>query len=167
MTPNQPATAQFRELSTGARGVLETLKLMRALSRQYKKSLKVRSLALSLIRDLNQKDYAGELRRIHNYVRDHIRYVRDIHGVETIQTPDKTIEFGQGDCDDKSMLTAALLESIGHPTRFVAMGFKGGAHCHVYVESKIKDKWVGVETTEPVGLGWTPPKQTSRMVIYN
>jgi transglutaminase-like putative cysteine protease len=140
---------------------------MRALVIKAKSSLPIRELALNLTRDLQQKDYASEVEKIHNFVRDKVRYVQDISNVETIQTPIKTLQYGAGDCDDKSMLVAALLESINHPTRFVAMGFNGEPHCHVYVETKLGTKWIGVETTEPVGLGWTPPNQTSRMVIYN
>lgn len=161
-------TAQLREISGGARGTLETLKLMRALVRDGKKSLIIRNLVLSEISGLKQKDFIGEIKKIHSFVRDRIRYVKDIRGVETLQTPEKTLEFGQGDCDDKSVLVATLLEAIGHPTRLVAMGFRNGCgFCHVYVETKIGSKWVGVETTEPVKFGWTPPNTTSRMVIYN
>lgn len=160
-------TASIRDISSGARGTNETLKLMRAIVRQSKKSMTVRALTLSLVKNLKQKDYFGELRAIHRYVRDNIRYVRDIKGVETIQTPEKTLEIGQGDCDDKSSLLASMLESIGHPTRLVALAFDNQPFCHVYVESKLGNKWIGVETTEPVQLGWTPPGTTRRMVIYN
>lgn len=160
-------TAQLREISSGARGTLETLKLMRALVRAGKRNLSVRQKATLLVGDLRQKDFSGEIKRIHAFVRDKIRYVKDVRGVETLHTPEKILEFGQGDCDDKSILVASLLESVGHPTRFVAMGFSGGNFCHVYVETKIGAKWVGVETTEPVSFGWSPPNQTSRMVINN
>lgn len=166
ITPTN-TTAQLREIPSGTRGTLDTLKLMRVLTRAGKKSLVVRRAATSLTTGLKQKDYVGEIKKIHAFVRDNIRYIKDIRGVETLHTPEKTLEFGQGDCDDKSVLVAAMLESIGHPTRFVAMGFRNGGFCHVYVETKIGKKWFGVETTEPVNFGWTAPLQTSRMVINN
>lgn len=158
---------QLRELPDGARGTLETLKAMRALVRESKRSNLIRATVLSIIGALRQKDYVGEMRRIHAFVRDNIRYVRDIRGIETLQTPEKTLEYRHGDCDDKATLVAAMLESIGHPTRFVAMGFNGSPFCHVYVETRLGNKWVGVETTEPVSFGWYPPGATSRMVVYN
>jgi len=74
---------------------------------------------------------------------------------------------GTGDCDDKAVLLASMLESIGHPTRFVALAFKAGKYSHVLVESKIGNKWVALETTEPVRIGWYPPKVQKRLVIYN
>lgn len=167
LQPPTKTTSQLREIPDGSRGTLETLRLMRSLTRKAKIAMPIRNLALSLVRDLPQKDYAGEARRIQEFVKTNIRYVRDIRGVETIQTPEKTLEIGQGDCDDKSSLVAALLESINHPTRFVAMGFNGGSFCHVYVETLLGKKWIGVETTEPVLFGWTPPNPSKRMVVYN
>jgi len=157
----------LQEIPNGNAGTLETLKIMRKLVKDGKTSLTVRNLAASLVNGARQKDYAKEARIIQRYVRDSIRYVRDINGVETLHTAEKILEFGYGDCDDKSVLVAAMLESIGHPTRFVAMGINGSDYCHVYVETKIGNAWVGVETTEPVELGWTPKKQTSRMIINN
>lgn len=160
-------TATLREISDGPRGTLETLKLMRAVTRKGKESLIIRQFATRLIEDLGQKNFTGEMLRIHAFVRDRIRYVKDIRGIEMLQTPEEVLKSGQGDCDDKSILVATLLESIGHPTRFVAMGFKDGQFRHVYVETKIGDKWVGVETTEPVAFGWTPKGMTARMVVHN
>lgn len=160
-------TSTLRELSSGKQGIWETLKLMRDITKQGKTTLTVRQLAASLVSHLRPKDYLNEARALHAYVRDRIRYVRDIRGVETLQTPAKTIEFGYGDCDDKSTLVAAMLESIGHRTRFVALGFKGKPFSHVYVETRAGNSWVGIETTEAVPFGWTPPGVTSRMVIYN
>lgn len=167
-----PTTSREIEIPSGERGTLQTLKLMRSITRRSKKSWPIQQHALSIVRELSDKDYLGELSAVHRWVRDNIRYVRDVDDVETLRTPEKTLEIGQGDCDDKSMLAAALLGSIGHPTRFVAIGVNrpgqvGGGFCHVYVESKLGDKWVSVETTEPVQLGWVPPRVSKRMVVHN
>ena len=160
-------TTQLRDIAAGPQGTYATLMLMRALAKQGKTAMPVRALALSLVSGLKQKDYLGEAKRVHAYVRDHIRYVRDVDGVETLHTPEKVIEYGQGDCDDKSILAAALLGAIGHKTRFVAMGFGNKQFSHVYVETRVGNKWVGFETTEPVNFGWHPSGATSRMVVNN
>jgi hypothetical protein len=162
-----PTTAQMMGIPSGEAGTRETLKLMSKLVKAEKSALPIRLLALDLVKRNGQKDYTGEVLKIHQFVRDHIRYVRDVRGVETLQTPTKTLELGQGDCDDKSTLTAALLESIGHPTRFIAVGFAPGSFSHVLLETKIGNKWVPVETTEPVKLGWFPPGVTMRMRWHN
>lgn len=141
-----------------------TLRLMRDLANDGKKSLPVREFAAELVRGLDQKDWKGQVERLHAFVRDGVAYLRDIHDVETLQTPDVTLERRYGDCDDKATLLAALLESIGHPARFVAVGFQPGRFSHVYTETKLGTKWVAAETTEPKPLGWFPPGITTRMV---
>lgn len=140
---------------------------MSELVKRSKKNPDLRAFALSLVRRNGQKDYAGEVRDIHAFVRDRIRYVKDVTGVETLHTPEKLLELRQGDCDDKSTLLASLLESIGHPTRFIAVGFRPGRFDHVYVETKIGPRWVGLETTEPWPPGRVPPNPITRMVWTN
>lgn len=160
-------TTQLASIPSGASGVRATLALMSRLVKRSKKSWPVRELAQRLVRELGQKNYIAEVKALHAYVRDHIRYLKDVRGVETLHTPEKIIELGQGDCDDKSTLLAALLESIGHPTRFVAIGSTPGRYSHVYVEAQIGPKWIALETTERVPVGWAPPHVASRMVITN
>lgn len=154
-------------IPSGKRGIHATLKIMRRLTRDGKRYFPLRELALSLVRNLNQKNWLGEIRNLHEFVRDEIRYVKDINGIETVSLPQITVETGQGDCDDKSVLLATLLESIGHPTRFVAVGFSPGHYVHVLVETKVGNKWIPLETTEPVPVGWYPKGVVSRMEIYN
>ena len=151
----------------GDSGVRVTLSHMQQFVQSGKKDARVRQQALLLTRNLLQKDWRGEIRALFNYVKYEIRYIKDIRGVETLQTPAATMELGQGDCDDKSTLLAALLESIGYKTRFNAVGFNGAdSFSHVFPEVKLS-KWVSLETTEPVNIGWIAPGITRRLVVYN
>lgn len=117
----------------------------------------MRELALAIIADFPQKDFNREIQALFDFVKYRIRYVKDIHGVETLQTPAKTLEYGAGDCDDKSTLLAALLESIGHETRFHAMGFRPSHISHVLLDVKSGGQWLPLDPTEPVAMGWSPP----------
>ncbi len=156
----------LQALPDGVAGVKVTLALMVKLARQGKETYVVRRLAEQIISDVKPKAWIDQVRAVHEYVRDHIRYVRDIRGTETVATPQMTIERGIGDCDDKSLLTASLLESLGHPTRFVAVGNRPGDFCHVLVETKIGGNWMAVETTENVALGWYPSGLGYRLVYH-
>lgn len=165
---SRTATTQNElQLAGGLQGVSDTLKYMVQAVSAYKTNPKIRELSLSLTRNLPQKDYPGEVRALFDYVKNRIRYVRDINGVETLQTPVKTLEYGQGDCDDKSMLLAAMLESLGHKTRFKAIGMRPGVLSHVSVETQLGGQWINLETTEPVQLGWTPPYYVEEMTSDN
>lgn len=170
MQLSTPRPSVLGDLPPGSAGTRATLDLMRRLVAQYKRSDAVRSVALSLVRGLQPKNYTAEVRALFEYVRDHIRYVRDVIGIETLQTPDATLELEAGDCDDKSTLLAALLASIGHRTRFVAVGYSSpGAFQHVYVETLIgADRWVPLDATvSHATVGWAPRPPVSRMVIHN
>lgn len=137
---------------------------MAKLAKAGKSNIEIREQALELIRGLRPKDWRGEVHALFEYVRDSIRYVRDIHNVETVHTPQQVIASGQGDCDDKAILLAALLESIGHPARFVALGFRPYAYSHVIVQTKLGTRWISLDPTEPVEMGWEPPRVKARMI---
>ena len=163
-------TTVLSEISAGAGGTRQTLALMKRLVQQYRKDITIRNLAASLVGNLRQKDFNGEIKTLHAFVRDSIRYLKDIHGVETIQTPLVTLQNRFGDCDDKSTLLATLLESIGHPTRFVAVGFRNpGEYSHVYVETRSGNRvsWIPLETTENVPAGWAPKKVVASLKVNN
>lgn len=162
-----PTESRLALIPSGRAGIVETLKAMRQMVRDGKKSMRVRGLANSLTLSCGQKDYACEVRKIHAFVRDQIRYVQDINGVETIHSADKVLEFQSGDCDDKCILLASMLESIGHPTKFVAVGFQPGIFSHVYVETKIGNTWIPLETTENVEVGWEPQSIIERIDFFN
>lgn len=163
-----PRRSFLGNIPPGEPGTMVTLQLMRRFVNQYKRSPEVRETALSLISELRPKDWLGEIGAVFSYVRDTIRYVRDIRGVETLQIPSVTMDIGAGDCDDKSTLLASLLESIGHPTRFVAIGYtRPGAYSHVYVETKHGARWMPLDATVLKPLGWGPRPPIARLVVHN
>jgi predicted transglutaminase-like cysteine proteinase len=148
--------------------VKATLRLMRQLTRQGKKNYKVRRQALELTHHLPQKDRMGEINALFEFVRDKIRYVRDVYGVETLHTAEKVLHQRSGDCDDKAILLASMLESIGYPTRFLAMGTRPEQFEHVIVEVRPYERWIPLETTNFVQLGYMPPHSpNARMIRHN
>lgn len=164
-TPDRLSGVLFG-IPSGVDGVRATLAVMRAFVRNYRGSIPIMEKAAALTQHLPQKAWSAQVRALHRYVRDGIRYIKDPVGIEKVQTPTVTMEIQHGDCDDKATLLAALLESIGHPARFVAVGFeKPGDFSHVYVETKIGNQWVPLETTTYVPAGMRPPRIVSRMTL--
>lgn len=162
--------ATLKAIPSGPRGIADTLKEMVQLVKAGKKNMDVRETTGFLVNGCLQKDSSCEIQTIHAFVRDQIRYLQDISDVETITTPEKTLELGYGDCDDKCILIASMLESIGYKTRFVAIGFQPGVFAHVYCEVKLgNNTWFPLETTEDVAAGWEPPPRLvmAKMVYYN
>lgn len=161
-TQGQITTHELRGIPEGAAGTRATLRIMRELSREWKMHPRLRQLAKSIVQSCPAKNTKCEIGRLHAFVQDKIRYVRDVHDVETVQTPDVTLRDRCGDCDDQAVLMGSLLMSIGHPVRFVAVGFRPGKFAHVYAETPIGPNWVAVETTEK---GW-PVGRKPRGVIH-
>jgi transglutaminase-like putative cysteine protease len=131
---------------------------MRALALQGAQQIRVRNKAVQLTSGLLQKDYAGEACACLAYCRDGIRYVRDIFDVETLHAATTVMDIGAGDCDDKAILLAALLLSIGHPgVRFIALSLEPGQFCHVWVQDYVEGGWLDLEPTEAIPCGGRVP----------
>lgn len=162
----QSRPVQLLGIPDGSEGVRATLEIMRKLALEGRTSGAVRETALGITAALPDEAFGAEIEALHSYVRDAIRYVQDVNEVETVQTPEATLELQAGDCDDKSVLLAAMLESLGHPARFVAVAFAPDAFEHVYVETRLGPRWIALEATKPVPAGWAPEGVVSRMVRH-
>lgn len=178
-----PVRARRYSIPGGLSGVRRTLRLMVDVASTFKTDLHVRTLAVCLVGGrlvtlsngiqvryplCRPKDYLAEAICLHAFVRDHVRYVRDIESVETLQTPVQTLNVLAGDCDDKAMLLCALAGAIGFQTRFAAIGVRGEPFSHVMAQVLLEDRgrYVNAETIltdPPVDLGWMPPDATSIM----
>lgn len=139
---------------------------MAKIIRQSKRKIKFRELALSIVANLPPKCWSCEAKAVQQYIFNNIRYVRDIDDIDTISTPEKTLEYRQGDCDDMVILAGTLLQSIGHPVRLLAVGFNKKPLSHVLLETLIGDKWVAMELTESLPLGIYPPGITTSKIVY-
>jgi len=149
----------------GNAGIRQTLKRMSSIAKGYKTAPLIRETALKVLSRVPEKKWRLEVAALLHFVQEHIRYVRDVVGVETLQTPVQTLRLAQGDCDDQSILLASLLMAAGHPARFVALGQEPNTFSHVLVQSKIGGEWVWCE---PINKGWplgkVPFKYKSIMV---
>lgn len=131
---------------------------MRSLVNRFKASPLIRQCATGLVFLAPEKDERAEIEALFHFVRDSIRYTRDIHDVETLSTPDKTLAGRFGDCDDQVTLLCTLLESVGYPTRFVIAGYLGGADfSHVYCQCFDGEDWIDLDPTEMQPMGWAAP----------
>jgi transglutaminase-like putative cysteine protease len=161
----QPRRAALSGIPNGQAGSIATMKTMRLLVLDAVRdpNQKIRETALEILRGVNS--FSQQASAIQAWVQQHIEYRRDPPDVELVQTPQVTLQLRAGDCDDHSTLTAALLQATGHPTQFIALGFRGGPLSHVLTQTLIGTKWISVETIEPRPMGWTPPGITSYYIV--
>lgn len=155
------------EIPSGALGTRETLKQMRGLVQKGKHDQRIRDLANGIVSHVPGKDWRGELAALLDYVRANVRYSLDPNDIETIQGAAGTLALGYGDCDDSSVLLATLAECIGHPCCLVAFGFEAPGnfeHVMTFASGAGETPWLGMDATEPHGLGWFPPGAICEMV---
>lgn len=154
---------QYRELPGGFRGTDETVKVMArlAMGKYGARSAKIRAAALNIIRSagIREKDYEAEAQALGRWVRDNIRYLKDVYGQETVSHPEETLfNTRAGDCDDQSVLLAALAGSVGIPTRFKVIGVTPHQYSHVYLQARPAKRWI---TMDPImsdkPIGWEVP----------
>ena len=163
LAPQIQLNATPMHYSNGLRGIFQTIALMRSLVNQGRIEPDIRQCAISLIFLTPEKDEKSEATAIFEFVRDSIRYTRDINNVETIAAPMKTLQCQIGDCDDQSTLLAALLESVGYETRFIVAGYSTKNPEHVYIQVYVNGAWWSCDPTEQHLFGWFPPDP---IVIY-
>ena len=150
-------------MPSGDAGVTYTLGRMRGLVAAGASNLLVRETAIGIIRRVPAHDRLGELRALHNWVRDNIRFTGDVLGVETLQAADYTLRMGAGDCDDRAVLLAALAQSVGLPAdlafRVIAANPRAPrTFTHVYLVATIGGKKIAMDPTYPGNmLGWSYP----------
>ena len=142
---------------SGAAGVFHTVREMRRLVRLSRRTPEVMQAAVSAIYHVPQKDQLSEVEALFFFVRDSVRYVRDVAGLETLADPRMTLRRLVGDCDDQATLLAALYESVGYPTRFVMAGYRSRNYEHVYLQVFAAGRWWSVDPTEDRAFGWAPP----------
>jgi len=122
----------FRGKHPGLDGVLDN---MRKLVQKAKGDPDIRGLAFEITKNIptdprtglaNRRNFDNIADAIYKWGNKTIAYVRDPWMIEWIQSPRKTLERGFGDCDDHSILYAALMQALGIETRFrvVAMNKK-------------------------------------------
>lgn len=141
---------------------------MKRLIREYKSNPAIYGLARHIVSACPEKNWAAEVNAVFFFVRDQIRYTLDPLNLEGLQAPTETLKLKSGDCDDKVMLMGALLQSIGHPVRMVAVQVDGADYySHVFLQSKIGERWVSYETTERWQPGQTSPRITGQAIVMD
>lgn len=176
-TGSWPVPYRLGSIPSGEAGVAATLRIMVEIVLEYRASPLVRMTAQDLVRSCPSRDRLCQVKTVHAWVRDHIKYLPDVRDTETLQTPDYTLKLGSADCDDQATLVSAMLESLGFQTRFLAIAVRGGPFSHVSSQVLLGTRWINLETIlptltqpwsglpvgTPTPIGWFPLDATRCM----
>lgn len=144
----------------GEAGTEATVQVMRAMIEDGKRDQVVRQLAERILRRYNvpRYRYVAELASLHDWVRRNVRYTKDPHEVEYIQTPRRLLQTRMGDCDDMAVLLGSLSEVVGHPVgiKVVSRDLNRNFH-HVYPVAEIDGHEYGLDASVPFPFGYQSP----------
>lgn len=161
----------YERLPDGIPGTIRTLGAMSSAVRGevrpdfcgYRSEV-IRRAALQICMGTQGHDPGAEIAALFEFCRDSILYRSDPFDTERVQDPCQTLALLSGDCDDKTVLLAALLASLGHLPRFVVQSQDGQFFDHVYVEFERSGQWVALDPTADglgglplAGVGWRNP----------
>src|SRR5258708_2730935 len=146
----------------GDGGVAATVKGMQAFAVTGAIDPRIRGLALWITRDVPNRDSDGEIKAIYSWVKDNIRFRGEYD--EVVQSPDLTVKWKAGDCDDHTVLIAALLGAIGYKVRFQTVAVRGErdlSHGYAEYQDPRTGQWNALDTTvDQAYPRWQPPHIT-------
>jgi Transglutaminase-like superfamily len=155
---------QRSPLLSGEPGTKQTVDLMRQLIDEAVADASFVRFAVDLIRNVPAYNDLAEAHAIYKWVQGHIRFTKDPVTKEKLYPPQELLKIRAGDCDDISMLMAALLIADGYPARLITLAANPASpndFSHVYVEAEVppgSNAWVPMDAARAdAEFGVAPP----------
>jgi len=108
----------------------------------------LRRQAATIIREYNipERNPLALAQGIMAYFQKEVKFFREYP--EFFASPMRTIEWGIGDCDDKTIGVAAILRTFRIPIRLKIIHYTAGGvrKGHVYPQAYINNRWITLET---------------------
>lgn len=148
------------QLDDGDAGTAQTIAAMREMAHAFAGhelvrvvAASVRASSVSLLQRMPGSSVrATDLAALFGWFKRRVRFCADPTTIELVQRPDELIGQIQakgkacGDCDDASVLGAAILLALGHKPVFITVA-RGGNFAHVYWGAR--DAWGSVIPMDP------------------
>lgn len=165
----KPVKIYRASIPKGFAGTMTTVRHIIELIKRGAKDFCVRQKAIDIFRRyrIRPKDYLGEISALFDWVKNNIRYTKDIFKVELLHSARRMLELRAGDCDDMTILLAAMLEATGHKVRLVLVGTnptRKNQFSHIYLETELKGRWIPLDPTMRRPLGWAPTAVNKKIV---
>lgn len=109
-------------------------------------------------------DHWAETKALFDACKEVYRYCGDAFGIDQFQHPERTLEFGGGDCDDCSILICSALGAVGFQTKLRVIRTKTSSDWnHIFalvgLPQKSPSKWVPLDLSVNEPAGWQPPRE--------
>lgn len=113
---------------------------------------------------VKEGDGEAEVKALFAACQKYYRYCSDTYGKDLFQHPERTLEFGGGDCDDATILICSALGSVGFATKCrVIRTHNAREWNHIYalvgLPQKSPSKWVPLDlSVSSKPPGWQPDR---------
>ena len=122
----------------------------------------VRELAEDIVKNVPERDRAGEIKAVHKWCIRNKRFTRDPYSLELMESPRRlAYEYHKrgkvlADCESISTLEASLLGSIGHRTRVMLIDANPYSRefSHAVAQVHYQGRWVTLDTSRDGAIGW-------------
>lgn len=134
--------AENINLGSGKAANMATVKFMKKKAHEFAKDPLVRQCAIKIINDcqIQSHNHLDECLAIGDWVKNNVRYAKDIYGNELLQDPRLMIDhigkgICRGDCNNMAFLASCLLLSIGIGPYYCCARYdsNSGPYNHIYV----------------------------------
>lgn len=151
---NLTYTGQSRTLplSDGDIGTAQTIAHMRQLIDAGIKDQQVNRTAIGIVWQTPQFSETPKAQAIYQWCQQNLRFVTDMVGKETLRSARETLTVRAGDCDDFTILIAALLGTIGIRSRAVTVSSHAEdpqSFSHIYPEAFVDGRWIAMDIARP------------------
>jgi transglutaminase-like putative cysteine protease len=164
-----PIRVHRERLPSGDPGTRRTLEIMRRLTHEGATDPTVRAASIAALTNVRSHDARGEIASLFRFVRDRVAFRRDPVRTEWLQAARHTLSLAAGDCDDRAVLLAAMLRSVGIPAWFRVVALdrsRPTTFSHVYVVVKMGDQVIPLDPTYPENaVGMMPAGATRSMEV--
>jgi hypothetical protein len=168
--------ATSRPLPEGDEGVAQTIATMNQLVDDAVKDPAVNRYAVDIVRNIPAFQPDADILRaqaIYQNVMENFAYVQDPIGPlgpkETLRPVRELLDLKAGDCDDLSMLIAALCGTVGYETRFITVAADpehSSQFSHIYPEVLASGKWIAMDCARPGAHFGAQPQGAFRVQIW-
>lgn len=167
--PSSSALGYAAPLLAGDSGTAQTVALMRHLIDEAQGDSSFVRKAIEIVRNVPAFDDFGEAQAIFYWVRANIRFTKDPVSKEKLYPPSELLKIRAGDCDDISMLIAALGMSLGYAARLITIAANQqnpSEFVHVYTELEVppgSGQWIPMDAARVDSqFGVAPPSYTRK-----
>lgn len=110
---------------------VQILKIMDQVASEYSREPLIREFTVRLMRGIANNDLRAQVRRVVDFVKQNVTYIKDPNDSEYLVSPivllENYNEYGHmaGDCDDHVILMNSMLGSVGIASRAAGVKFGG------------------------------------------